>query len=176
MVNPSINQNPYGQCLIIGRFGAKHGVHGWQRLISLTKPLGNILSYNPLFIFIHKQWQKMPKHETMWRGDSLLIRLADCTSPEQAKLYTGIEIGIEKQQLPALTENEYYWSDLEGMEVYHQSGLLFGTVKYLFEAGASDILVVEGERRRMIPFVHGSPIISVDLQQKKIIVDWDPDL
>jgi 16S rRNA processing protein RimM len=176
MASPSTDEQKNDQYLIFGRFGAKHGVRGWQRLISYTHPIENLLSYSPLFIQKHHKWEKMTPYETMWQGNVLLIRLADCTSPEQAACYTGLPIGIAKSQMPLPKENEYYWAELEGMQVYHESGQFFGTVDYLLNCGANDILVVKGEQRRMIPFINDHPIIHVDRKERKIIVDWDPTI
>jgi len=40
--------------------------------------------------------------------------------------------------------------------------------------GSNDVLVVRGERERLIPFVAGDVVKSVDLEAGRIIVDWDP--
>lgn len=164
------------QYIVVGRIGAKYGVRGWQKLTSFTTPPENILSYNKLFVKKHNQWHLLPQYELTQQSNNFLIRIDHCETPEQAQQYTGLEIAIIKQDLPPLNSNEYYWAELEGMRVYHLSGEFFGTVDYLFEAGANDILVVKGKRKRMIPFVQGSPIVSVDRDEKKIIVDWDPSI
>ena len=33
----------------------------------------------------------------------------------------------------------------------------------------------EGERKRLLPFVTGQYIVSVDFEAGRIVVDWDPD-
>jgi 16S rRNA processing protein RimM len=50
-----------------------------------------------------------------------------------------------------------------------------GRVDHLFETGANDVLVVLGERERLIPYVWGEVIRSVDLDAGLLVVDWDPD-
>jgi 16S rRNA processing protein RimM len=37
------------------------------------------------------------------------------------------------------------------------------------------VLVVKGDRERLIPFLRDQTIVSVDLSQGQIVVDWDPD-
>ena len=87
----------------------------------------------------------------------------------------GCEIGIHRDQLPAPGSGEYYWSDLEGLEVRDLQGELLGVVDHLVETGANDVLVVSGDRERLIPFVQGQVVISVDLDGCQIVVDWDKD-
>jgi len=43
------------------------------------------------------------------------------------------------------------------------------------ETGANDVLVVEGERQRLVPWLPGRVIQTVDLDAGRIVVDWDPD-
>ncbi|MDP3589089.1 MAG: ribosome maturation factor RimM, partial [Methylobacter sp.] len=54
-------------------------------------------------------------------------------------------------------------------------GIQLGAVDSLLETGANDVIIVQGERERVIPFLQGRTIIKVDLDAGKIIVDWDPD-
>jgi 16S rRNA processing protein RimM len=54
-------------------------------------------------------------------------------------------------------------------------GEVLGTVDYLLETGANDVLVVRGERELLIPFVTGQVVTQVDLENRVLRVDWDPD-
>jgi 16S rRNA processing protein RimM len=74
--------------------------------------------------------------------------------------------------MPAAEDGSYYWADLEGMRVLHRDGTELGRVAYLMETGANDVLVVAGERERLIPFVVGEVILGVDLDKGVISVDW----
>ena len=54
-------------------------------------------------------------------------------------------------------------------------GVAFGTVSHLFSTGANDVLVAQGERDRMIPFLTPDYVKSVDFEAGLVTVDWDPD-
>ena len=54
-------------------------------------------------------------------------------------------------------------------------GADFGSVSHLFSTGANDVLVVQGERGRMLPFVQPDVIRQVDFETGVITVDWDAD-
>jgi 16S rRNA processing protein RimM len=45
----------------------------------------------------------------------------------------------------------------------------------MLATGANDVMVVRGERERLIPFVPGQYVKQVDLDGRRVIVDWDPD-
>ena len=54
-------------------------------------------------------------------------------------------------------------------------GVDLGTVDHLLATGANDVLVVKGERERLLPFVKGQVVVEIDLDQRRLRVDWDPD-
>ena len=80
-----------------------------------------------------------------------------------------------REQLPAPAEDEYYWHDLVGLRVKTTQGMELGTVDHLIETGANDVLVVRGERERLIPFIRGQVVLQIDLAAGEIQVDWDPE-
>jgi len=87
----------------------------------------------------------------------------------------GAEVWIARSSLPAAAPGEYYWADLEGLAVATVEGVDLGVVDHLVATGANDVLVVQGERQRLIPFVTGQFVVSIDLAARRIVVDWDPE-
>ena len=86
-----------------------------------------------------------------------------------------MEIGIPREALPEADAGEYYWADLIGLDVVNKQGELLGTVKALFATGANDVVVVQGgEKERLIPYIE-SVIVSVDLERRRMVVDWSLD-
>jgi len=77
--------------------------------------------------------------------------------------------------LPKTQTDEYYWTDLIGLEVVNLAGISLGHIENLFETGANDVLVVKGERERLIPLVFDRVVLNVDVIAKKMQVDWDSD-
>ena len=118
-------------------------------------------------------WQEKQLAAGSRHGKGVIARLADCENRDQAQALIGYEIGIRRDQLPATAPGEYYWRDLQGLKVISVKGELLGTVDHLIETGANDVLVVKGERERLIPFVVDQVIVNVDLDERAIHVDWD---
>jgi 16S rRNA processing protein RimM len=76
--------------------------------------------------------------------------------------------------LPVIREGEYYWTDLIGLEVVNLNGEALGVVCELFATGANDVLRVQGERERLIPFIP-QVVREVSLDSAVIRVDWELD-
>ena len=96
--------------------------------------------------------------------------MKDVANREQAKTYTNLKIYIDRDSLPKLAQNEYYWDELEGMRVIDEKGDVLGVVSYLIETGSNDVLVLNNDK--MIPYID-SVITKVDKGTKTITVDWD---
>jgi len=84
-----------------------------------------------------------------------------------------VDIAVHEDQLDTLESGEYYWRQLEGLEVINLNGENLGKVEGLIETGANDVMVLKGERERLIPYVAG--VTQVDLDAGQIQVDWDKD-
>ena len=59
---------------------------------------------------------------------------------------------VSEEGLPTTGNDEYYWSQLTGLNVVNQQGIELGKVVNLFETGANDVMVVKGDKERLIPF------------------------
>lgn len=110
------------------------------------------------------------------QGKGIVATLPSVGSRDEAAALIGAEVWVRRDALPGIGEGEYYWADLEGLEVVTVEGAKLGRVSHLFATGANDVLVVrDGERERLIPFVHETYVKHVDLDAGRIKVDWDPD-
>jgi 16S rRNA processing protein RimM len=145
------------------------------RVFSYTEPRDNIVHYQPWYLKRDGEWQEQELAEGRQHGKGVVARLAGCADRDMASLLIGFEIGVRRDQLPTAQSGEYYWSDLQGLEVVTLAGEPLGVVDHLLETGANDVLVVRGERERLIPFVPGQVIHEVDLERGEIRVDWDKD-
>ncbi len=157
----------------LGYISAVHGIKGWVKVHSWTRPMEAILDYQPWLLGEQEKSVKILDGRKQAKG--LVACLPGIEDREQAIALVGQQIFVRRDQMPATAENEYYWSDLEGLEVRTSKGELLGTVERLMETGANDVLVIRGQREHLVPFVQGQYVIRVDLDGGTIEVDWDPD-
>lgn len=159
--------------VIVGKVGATYGIKGWLKIFSYTEEVAAILEYAPWYIKSDNTWKNIQLEKGQLHGKGIIAKFKEYDVPETARLLTGKEIAVLRTQLPALTEDEYYWSDLEGLTVVNQNGTVLGKVIYLLATGANDVLVVKGVKEHAIPYLWGQVIKKVDLAQQVIHVDWD---
>ena len=158
--------------IIVGRIGAVYGVKGWLKIISDTQPLENILRYRPWLLKLNGRWVETEIEDAKTHGKGLVAKIRGCDDRELARNYTNAEIGITREQLPKPQQGEYYWADLEGLEVVNLEGINFGKIDHLFETGANDVIVVKGDEERLVPFIMNDVIKEIDLDKQHMLVDW----
>ena len=152
----------------LGRVDGAFGVQGWIRLTSYTRP--------PEGIFAYRGWRigDEPREvlEGRRQGNSLVARLAGLSGREAAAALRGAAIEVDRAELPKAPAGTYYWADLLGCVVANEQGVKLGKLQSLFSTGAQDVMVVRGDRERLIPFVSGPIVKAVDLGKREITVDW----
>ena len=132
-----------------------------------------ILEYKPWLLGEDKSPAKIVGGRKQGKG--LVALLPGFEDREQAVKLVGQQIFVGRDQLPATAADEYYWSDLEGLEVHTTKGEVLGRVERMMETGANDVLIIRGQREHLVPFIQGQYVTRVDLEGGLIEVDWDPE-
>ncbi len=159
----------------IGHVSGVHGVKGWLKIHSYTVPRANILTYGSWRLLQGEKACVVRLEDGRGDGGRVTAKLEGIDDRDRAGELIGAEIAVERSQLPECGPDEYYWTDLEGLEVRTPAGTRLGVVDHLLATPGHDVLVVAGERERLIPFVQGAVILSVDLAAQLIIADWPTD-
>jgi 16S rRNA processing protein RimM len=164
--------------VVIGKIGAPHGLKGWNKIFSYTRPLDDIFHYPTYFLSLENKndWKggfQIPHYQS--HGKDYIAQIQGSDNRDTAQRYCNYLIAIEQHQLPKLPDNHYYWRDLEGMQVINQEGKSLGIVDHLIEVGNQDTLVVHGDKIRVIPFMFNQFIESVNDISRTIVVNWDAD-
>jgi len=162
--------------ILLGRIVGAFGVRGEIKLESWTEPRSAIFRYQPWIL-------RSPNgHESTLEGargrdtgKHLVARFPGIEDRDTVEAMHGTEVFVARSALPPPNADEYYWVDLEGLDVKTVEGVALGQVSHLFSTGANDVVVVRGDRERMIPFVVPEFVKSVDFEANLVVVDWDPE-
>ncbi|MGN2253649.1 ribosome maturation factor RimM [Frateuria sp. GZRe12] len=163
--------------VLVGRIVGLYGVQGWLKIESWTEPRTQIFKYQPwLLETAPGEVKEVAGITGRPQGKGLICHLPGVDERDAATALVGQDIHVSRELLPPPAKDEYYWVDLEGLEVVTTEGVALGRVTHLFATGANDVVVVrDGARERLIPFVQGTYVRSVDLSGGRMVVDWDPE-
>ncbi len=158
----------------MGHVGVPFGVRGWVKVHAYTEHSDSLLDYPVWWLGRNGQWRECEVLGCDVHPKALIAHLAGCNDRDAAAALRGSEIAVPRESLPQADENEYYWADLIGLKVVNAAEQVLGSVSGLLETGANDVLVVQGERERLIPFV-AQVVLEVDLAAGLVRVDWGLD-
>lgn len=164
----------------LGRVAGVFGVRGWVKIHSYTRPVTNILDY-PRWWIAHGEGYETQLLEGRAQGRGIVAQISDAsgapiTDRNVALGLIGAEIGVERTELPKLPKGQHYWIDLIGFRVESTAGEPLGEVRDMTSNGAQDVMVLhDGERERLVPFVKGPIVQSVDPKARRIVCEWSPD-
>lgn len=160
--------------VVMGQVTAPFGVQGWVKIHSYTETPASLLEFPTWWLGREGSWRETRVDEARLQGKALVARLAGCANRDAVESLRGLQIALPRDWLDEPGEDEFYWVDLIGLEVVNRAGETLGTVAGLLETGANDVLQVQGDRQRLIPFI-APVVLHVDRAAGRISVDWDAD-
>lgn len=127
------------------------------------------------------------------QGDIVVATAEGLDDRNAAEALKGSRVYVSRSAFPTPDEDEFYWIDLIGLDVFTREGQALGKVVDLIETGPNCVLrcvvdvpadtpadaPADGEApaepvERLIPFV-SAYIVSVSLADRRIVADWGLD-
>jgi len=182
--------------VVVGLVSGLHGVQGALKIKSFCEPADGIFKYRPWTLSrpaaerddysASKSARSVvavvdaPKItgvplKIRGAGTALAARFSEIEDRDQAALWLGSLISVPQSCLPKLNLGDYYWRELIGLEVVNLQGVALGIIEEMMSTGSNDVMVVSGDRQRLLPYLPGQFVMNVDLAAGKMIVDWDPE-
>ncbi|MES2163782.1 MAG: ribosome maturation factor RimM [Pseudomonadota bacterium] len=164
-------------------FGA-YGVAGWVRVRPFSEDADALLSVKTWWID-KPGLRDVEVKQCKLHGGDVVAQLAGVTDRDMAEALKGAAVSVPRSRFPALSEDEFYWTELIGLDVENLQGEHLGTVTDMMSNGPQSILRIQpaalpdanpevAAQERLIPFVDAF-VIKVDKAAKKITVDWGLD-
>lgn len=157
--------------ICVGAIAGAYGVHGEVRLKSFTAEAEAIADYAPLTREDGTGAFDVVLTRAIKNG--LAARMSGVTTKEEADALKGVQLYAPRARLPELAEDEFYYTDLIGMEVRDTGGTVLGHVKSVQNNGADDLLEVHGPGLRatvLVPFTK-AVVPTVDMAGGRLIAD-----
>jgi 16S rRNA processing protein RimM len=101
-----------------------------------------------------------------------LVDVEGIGSRADADSLRGEELLLDREELDATVEGEFYVADLVGLTAVDDAGEVLGTVDDTFETGAHEVLVVRGKnegRELYIPFTL-EHVPELDLESRRVVI------
>ncbi|MBL4615446.1 MAG: ribosome maturation factor RimM [Magnetovibrio sp.] len=166
----SSSQRPKDEFICVGLIGSPRGLKGDLRVKSFTANAKDIASYGKLTDQSGERSFELKvtgKHKEL-----LVVRIKGVEDRTAAEALTGQELYAERDQLPATQEDEFYFSDLVGLDAQLPDGTPFGQVILADDFGGGPFLEVKaaGQSSVLVPFTKAA-VPTVDIKAGKVVID-----
>ncbi|MFI4938359.1 MAG: ribosome maturation factor RimM [Candidatus Berkiellales bacterium] len=160
--------------VIVGQIGAPYGVQGWHHVRSFTQPLANILKYKQWYLQIKESFVPFTVKTGRQHGQGLVVQFEGVSDRDVAATLSLCHVGVLREELAPLRQDEFYWADLAGLQAKTIKGEMIGKIQYLYQNCGADIMVITHQgKEQHIPFVMHDTVKKVDLTEKSIEIDWE---
>jgi 16S rRNA processing protein RimM len=154
--------------VVIGLVASPHGIRGTVRV---KAPGSGRHLRKDIEPFVDGERRRILAARVTPKG--FLVDLEGITSREEAARLRGAELLLDRGELDVPEEEEFYVGDLVGLAVYDVEGTYVGSVIYIFETPAHEILVVRDNKsaaEHYVPFTF-EHVPTVDLKGGRVVVN-----
>lgn len=152
----------------IARITGAHGIKGEVR----ASPYGDLDEMGWGAVFIVGRGAEKPARVRRARRHKgvFILEIEGVADRNAAEALSGLEVAVRRSDLPGTSEDEYYYFELVGMDVYSEDSKLIGRVSDIMETGGNDVLVVTGPFGEVLVPAIEQVIVRVDPEERKITI------
>ncbi|MBI5587689.1 MAG: 16S rRNA processing protein RimM [Deltaproteobacteria bacterium] len=152
----------------VGRITGVHGIKGEIKVA----PYGDLeeTEWTTVFITGKNRREALRVLRVRPHKGALIFELEGYSTRTGSEGLVGLEISIPRKDLPALSEDEYYYSDLVGMDVWADDGRHLGAVTNIFPTGSNDVLEVRGVLGEVLIPAIEETVVKVDMETRRVTV------
>jgi len=161
--------------LAAGKIRRPHGVHG-EMVVELYTDFPERLRLHTK-IYLGEKHIPMILRSIRTHNEGMLMGFEGIDTPEEAGLYRNHVLYTPTKNIPKLTEGEYYFHQLIGLNVVDETGNHLGKLTDVIETGANDVyMVTDADGRELLLPVIPNVILKIDLDAKTMKVHLLPGL
>jgi len=156
---------------VFGEIVKTHGLKGCLKALSFLESQ-NILDGLD-FVYLESKSGQNCRYEIKTidpKGKFLFLELTGISDVDAAKAFVGSKLLLPRDMLEDLPEDEYYWQDIVGLDVYTREGRHLGRIESLFPTGSNDVYVCRGTYGELLIPATADAIDKIDLVSHRIIV------
>ena len=156
--------------IVIGKVLSTHGIDGWIAIESYSYPREKINTYNTHLI-IDEQQVSITIKDLKIMPKKIIIKLEGYDHISDSEKILGEKIYIKTSDLKTLEDGEYYWHELEGLDIYTTKQHYLGKVDFIFNNGSNDIMAIKSNNDYVyIAFIKKNIVV---IPNEKIIINHE---
>jgi len=157
------------QCFQLGYVAKVHGLRGE---VNVMLDVDYPEDYEDLkHLFLEQKGRLIPfflEHFVLQPGNKALAKFEDLNTIDQVEVLVGSEVYLPLTELQELEEDQYYFHELIGFEVFDETRGLIGPVQIVYDLETQDLLGVTHQGKEVLIPIQDGIILKVDKAAKKV--------
>jgi len=155
----------------IGKVVRSQGLKGRIKVLSYMQSPDVLEGVTDLFVGATSADAKHYQFEVFQPGGGLLVlKLQGVDNRDDADRLKGRLVWADAEKMKPLEEDEYYWSDIIGLEAVNEKDEPLGRIASIFPTGSNDVYVCKNDNREILLPAVASVIQKIDLKRGVIVV------
>ena len=155
----------------IGKIVKIHGLGGRMKVVSYLESDTILKSVEEVYVGSGKRETNLKKVKNIKINKKhFLLELEGVEDVDAASALVGCQVLIPSDKLERLSEGEYYWRDIIGLEVITEDGEILGRIENVFSTGSNDVYVCTGGEREILLPAIADVIRKIDIKNGRMVV------
>lgn len=167
----SSNDSPM-ELIEIGRIVRSHGLEGFMKVLSYLETSEVLQGAGELYVGSSAREAVLLPLEAFRPGSgSFFVKLKGVDDRDAAERFRGRAVWISSEKMPELSEGEYYWHEVIGLQVVTEDDRILGRIESLFPTGSNDVYVCRSSEGReiLLPAI-GDVVRKIDRERGVMVV------
>lgn len=160
------------QLIVIGKIVSVHGLTGNLKVYSYAESFETFERLKSVYL---KTQDRYTEYEIRWvnpyKKNVVLLSLKDVNDRSDSEQLIAKELYVDKENLPDLEEDSFYFHDLIGLDVFDKGDFFIGKIESILQTGSNDVYIVSDNGNEILVPAIESVILKIDLNKKKMTVD-----
>lgn len=158
------------QFLQVGVISSTHGIRGEVKVFPTTDDPSRFKKLKKVLLDTGREQLELEVQSVKFFKQFVIVKFKGIDNINDIEKYKGKGLFVPREDAVPLDEDEYYITDLIGMEVFTEDGR-FGVVKDVMETGANEVYIVDSDDHGevLIPAIRQC-VLDVNVEEKKMLV------
>jgi 16S rRNA processing protein RimM len=161
--------------VVIGKFRRPHGIRG-EIIMTVLTDFPELLVPGQT-VYASERYHPYRIKEVRWHGADLLVSLQELPDRTAVEIFRNVMVYMKAEELPTLSEGEYFLHQLVGLEVHTDQDQHLGRIKEILITGANDVYLIESEEGKeiLLPVIE-EVVLEIDQEKGIVLVHILPGL
>lgn len=157
--------------LQVGVITSTHGIKGEVKVFPTTDDAARFRELKQVILDTGKEQILLEIQNVKFFKQYVILKFKGIDNINDIEKYRKMPLLVTREDAVELEEDEYFITDMIGMQVLTEDGERFGILKDVMETGANDVYVIESSRHGevLVPAIHECILdIDIDKQEMRI--------